>query len=161
MPTAPTACSRLVRTDNSGKKQEGITCLLIDMKAPGVTVQPDHHAGWAARVQPGVLRRRAGAGGRPRGRGGPRVEHRKIPARAMSAPTPAMSRSTNATWPSSKASRATRWWMEGRLAEDGGISDSLIAEAEASLETLVDHVAPPAGDSVQRGQARGARRPPS
>jgi len=30
----------LVRTDNSGKKQEGITCLLIDMKTPGVTVQP-------------------------------------------------------------------------------------------------------------------------
>ena len=30
----------LVRTDNSGKKQEGITCLLIDLKSPGVSVQP-------------------------------------------------------------------------------------------------------------------------
>ncbi len=30
----------LVRTDGSGKPQEGITFLLIDMKSPGVTVEP-------------------------------------------------------------------------------------------------------------------------
>ncbi|EDP66072.1 acyl-CoA dehydrogenase-like protein [alpha proteobacterium BAL199] len=30
----------LVRTDDSGKQQEGITFLLIDMKSPGITVQP-------------------------------------------------------------------------------------------------------------------------
>jgi len=30
----------LLRTDNSGKKQEGITFLCIDMKTPGITVNP-------------------------------------------------------------------------------------------------------------------------
>ena len=30
----------LVRTDNSGRKQEGISILLIDIKTPGVTVRP-------------------------------------------------------------------------------------------------------------------------
>ncbi len=30
----------LVRTDNSGKRQQGITFLLIDMKTPGITVNP-------------------------------------------------------------------------------------------------------------------------
>jgi alkylation response protein AidB-like acyl-CoA dehydrogenase len=30
----------LVRTDNTGKKQEGITCLLIDLSLPGITINP-------------------------------------------------------------------------------------------------------------------------
>ena len=29
-----------MRTDSSGKKQEGITFLLIDMSSPGITVKP-------------------------------------------------------------------------------------------------------------------------
>ena len=33
-------CFALVRTDGSGKKQEGISVLLIDMSLPGVTVRP-------------------------------------------------------------------------------------------------------------------------
>ena len=35
----------LVRTSTEGRQQQGISFLLIDMKSPGITVRPDHHAG--------------------------------------------------------------------------------------------------------------------
>jgi alkylation response protein AidB-like acyl-CoA dehydrogenase len=39
----------LVRTDGSGKRQDGISFLLIDMKTPGITVRPDRNPSTAAR----------------------------------------------------------------------------------------------------------------
>ena len=30
----------LVRTENTGKKQEGISFILVDMKSPGIEVKP-------------------------------------------------------------------------------------------------------------------------
>jgi alkylation response protein AidB-like acyl-CoA dehydrogenase len=33
-------CFMLVRTDNSGRKQEGITFVLVDLKTPGIDIQP-------------------------------------------------------------------------------------------------------------------------
>ena len=41
------------------KQQQGISFLLIDMKSPGVTVQPDHHDGRRSRGQRVALRGRA------------------------------------------------------------------------------------------------------
>lgn len=35
----------LVRTDGSGRPQDGVSCLLIDLRAPGVTIRPIHTIG--------------------------------------------------------------------------------------------------------------------
>ena len=64
-----------------GKKQEGITFLLIDMKTPGVDRAPDHHDRRRARSQRGVLRQRARAGREPGRRGEQGLELRQVPAR--------------------------------------------------------------------------------
>lgn len=35
----------LVRTDDGGRPQEGVSCLLVDLRAPGVTIRPIHTIG--------------------------------------------------------------------------------------------------------------------
>ena len=72
----------LVRTSQEGKRQEGISFLLIDMHSPGVTVQPDPHHGRQRGDQRHLLR----GGPRSRGesgRGGRQgLDLRQVPARA-------------------------------------------------------------------------------
>jgi len=43
-------CFCLTRTDNSGAKQDGITFLLIDMKTPGIKIDPIHTLGGSHHV---------------------------------------------------------------------------------------------------------------
>ena len=76
----------LVRTSNEGKRQEGISFLLIDMKTPGITHRPDlsgrrHAHADATRGQPGLLHRRESAGREPGGRGEQGLDLRQVPAR--------------------------------------------------------------------------------
>ncbi len=76
-------------------QQEGITFLLIDMKSPGITRAPDHHARRRARGQRGLLRGRAGAGREP-----------ASARRTRAGPTPSSCWPTSA--PTSPASAARR-----------------------------------------------------
>ena len=52
----------LFRTDSSGKKQHGITVLLVDMKTPRDRAAAHPHLRRRSRDQPDLLRRRPGAG---------------------------------------------------------------------------------------------------
>ena len=63
------------------KKQDGISFLLIDMKTPGHHRAPAHAHGRRPRSERGVLRRREGAGGKPRSRRGRRLDRGQVPAR--------------------------------------------------------------------------------
>jgi alkylation response protein AidB-like acyl-CoA dehydrogenase len=63
----------LARTDPDAPKHRGISMFLVDMKSPGISIQPAHHHGRRPHLQPGVLRERARARQQPGGRGEPRL----------------------------------------------------------------------------------------
>ena len=76
----------LVRTSNEGKRQEGISFLLIDMKIARHQGRSDlpgrrHAHADAPRGQPGLLHRREGAGREPGRRGEQGLDLRQVPAR--------------------------------------------------------------------------------
>nr|WP_237717199.1 acyl-CoA dehydrogenase family protein [Cupriavidus basilensis] len=78
----------LVRTSSEGKRQDGISFLLIDMTSPGITVRPiatiggDHDDNrWRSRRQRGLLRQCARAASQPHRRRERRLGLRQIPAR--------------------------------------------------------------------------------
>ncbi len=75
----------LVRTSNEGKRQEGISFLLIDMKTPGISVEPiitaDGNRAGTQEVNSVFLDRREGAGREPGRRGEQGLDLRQVPAR--------------------------------------------------------------------------------
>ena len=57
-------CMLLCRTNPDDKRAKGISCLLVDMKSPGVSVRPLRQMTGEAEVQRDLLRERSRAHGR-------------------------------------------------------------------------------------------------
>ncbi len=71
----------LVRTADTGKKQEGITFLLIDMTSPGISVQPITTIDGSREINSVFLDAVRVPVAEPRRRGGPGLDLRQVPAR--------------------------------------------------------------------------------